>query len=318
MPGNHATGTLGILASSELNRDMAGLERTFGWAVQSGAVTWSSGLQFAVAAIAASDYTVNSVAGALYAGGTVTASTQDPTNPRVDIVVITSAGAVSIVAGTPAALTSTSGPLPPTPSSSQLEIARIFIPASGTFPSASSITDRRHPLGASLAVAQPELLLPMYGGLSVVYAPGTAFTANTAYLMPFMPLTASVTLSSLVVRVTTSSGNIDWGIYSTTDNATFTKVATAGSTACPGAALNTQLALTASLKVGTRYYYAIAADNGTAIMDGFTGSSPAPLVYGFKKAASFPLPASITTVTNGTTALDMPIAFGRITTGIQI
>lgn len=142
----HPNGTLGILSQSELDRDVAGVQGTFGWSVQSGAVTFSSGLILNVAAIAAGDYTVNSATGALYAGSTVTLSTQDPTNPRVDIIVITAAGAVSAVAGTPAALTTTSGPVPPTPSSSQLEIARIFVPATGTPLSAASITDRRHPL----------------------------------------------------------------------------------------------------------------------------------------------------------------------------
>ena len=147
MPGNFASGTAGITASSELNRLAAGLQGTYGWSVQSGAVTFSSGLIFNVAAIAAGDYTVNSVSGSVYAGGTTTLATQDPTNPRVDIIVITSAGAVSNVTGTPAALTTTSGPVPPTPSASQLEIARIYVPISGTALSASSITDRRTSLG---------------------------------------------------------------------------------------------------------------------------------------------------------------------------
>lgn len=143
MPGNHATGTLGILSSSELDRDLAGLQGTYGWATQSGTVTFTSGLTFAVAAVAAGDYTVNSVAGALYAGGSVVLSTQDPTNPRVDIIVITSAGAVSAVAGTPKALTTTSGPVPTAPTASQLEIARIYVPASGTALTSANITDRR-------------------------------------------------------------------------------------------------------------------------------------------------------------------------------
>lgn len=146
-----ATGTAGILASWELNRLAAALQGTFGWTVQSGAVTFSSGLIFNVAAVAAGDCTVNSVTNSSYAGGTVTLSTQDPTNPRVDVVVITSAGAVSVIAGTPAALTSAAGPVPTAPSASQLEIARIFVPASGTPLSASSITDKRATLGTSLS-----------------------------------------------------------------------------------------------------------------------------------------------------------------------
>ena len=143
MAGNHATGTAGVLGSSELNRDTAGLQGTYGWAVQSGAVTFSTGLTFNVAAVATADYKVAGVNGASYAGGTVVLTTQDATNPRVDIIVITVAGAVSAVAGTPAALTTTGGPGPATPTAAQLEIARIFVPASGGLLSASSITDRR-------------------------------------------------------------------------------------------------------------------------------------------------------------------------------
>jgi len=143
MAGNHSSGTGGVLGSSELNRDTAGLQGTYGWAVQSGAVTFSTGLTFNVAAIAAADYKVAGVNGSAYAGGTVVLTAQDATNPRVDIIVITVAGAVSAVAGTPAALTTTGGPGPATPTAAQLEIARIYVPASGGTLSASSITDRR-------------------------------------------------------------------------------------------------------------------------------------------------------------------------------
>lgn len=146
MAGKHATGTLGILSSSELDRDIAGVQGTFGWSVQSGAVTFTTGLTFAVAAVSATDYTVNSVVGSAYVGGNVVLTTQDPTLPRVDVIVITSGGAVSALPGTPAALTTTSGPVPPTPSTAQLEMARIFVPASGTLLTAANITDRRHPL----------------------------------------------------------------------------------------------------------------------------------------------------------------------------
>ena len=162
MAGNHATGTAGVLGSSELNRDTAGLQGTFGWAVQSGAVTFSTGLTFNVAAIATADYKVAGVNGASYAGGTVVLTTQDATNPRVDIIVVTVAGAVSAVAGTPTALTTTGGPVPTAPSAAQLEIARIYVPASGGTLSASSITDRR--------VALPDGAVTLTTTGDVIYA----------------------------------------------------------------------------------------------------------------------------------------------------
>ena len=163
MPGLHASGTAGLLASAELDRDIAGVQGTFGWSTQSGAVTFNASYTFNVAAVAAGDYTVNSVSGAAYAGGTVVLDAADPTNPRIDVVVITAAGAVSVVKGTPrgaslvyAAPTSgaspttavaTTGPVPGALTTSQLEIARIYVPANNTpAMSATSITDRRVPL----------------------------------------------------------------------------------------------------------------------------------------------------------------------------
>lgn len=199
-PAAHATGTLGILSSSELDRDMAGLQGTYGWATQSGAVTFTSGLTFAVAAVAAGDYTVNSVAGALYAGGSVVLSTQDPTNPRVDIIVITSAGTVSAVAGTPKALTTTSGPVPTAPSSSQLEIARIYVPASGTALTSANITDRRVPLpiGAMTYIRKP--------------ASETVNNSNTLQNDDDFVITVGVSVDYFVEAFLLLSGNVtaDW------------------------------------------------------------------------------------------------------------
>jgi len=172
MAGNHATGTAGVLGSSELNRDTAGLQGTYGWAVQSGAVTFSTGLTFNVAAIATADYKVAGVNGASYAGGSVVLTTQDATNPRVDIIVVTVAGAVSAVAGTPAALTSTGGPGPATPSAAQLEIARIFVPATGGLLSASSITDRR--------VALPDGAVTLTTTGDIIYASAAHTPARLA------------------------------------------------------------------------------------------------------------------------------------------
>ena len=186
MPGRFATGTAGILASSELNRVADALQGTYGWLIQSAAVTFSSGLDFPVAAAAAGDYVVNSVSGAAYAGATITLTAQDATNPRVDIIVITSGGSVSAVAGTPAALTATTGPVPPTPSSTQLEIARIYVPKSGTALTSASITDRR------LSVVSP---LNINGRVQKYKTATQTFTTDTTY-----------------ANITASSGNMAFAI----------------------------------------------------------------------------------------------------------
>lgn len=331
MPAQHASGTLGGLASSELDRDSLVAAGTYGWLVQSGAVTFSSGLTFNVAAVAAGDYVVNGTSGAAYAGGTVTLSAQDATNPRVDIIVITSAGAVSAVAGTPrgagtlyAASTSagsptssfaTSGPVPTAPSASQLEIARIYVPASGTSLSAASITDRRLNLIPALA-AQPYLSPPWYMYMGV---PGSqTMVANTAYLIPMNPLTAAVTLSAISYRLTVQSGNVDWGIYSTTDYSTFTKVASTGSTTCPASANPNVTSLSASLKTGVQYFFALAFDNAVASIYAPVTSGYVPAILGYKKATSFPLPSSLTGMTATANASDTFLALGRHTTGMPV
>ena len=222
MAGNHSSGTGGVLGSSELNRDTAGLQGTYGWAVQSGAVTFSTGLTFNVAAVATADYKVAGVNGASYAGGTVVLTAQDATNPRVDIIVITVAGAVSAVAGTPAALTTTGGPGPATPTAAQLEIARIYVPASGGLLSASSITDRRVSLpdgavtltttgdiiyasaahtAARLGIGSSAQLLTVSGGLPVWASPAAAgatdyqaFTGSGTWTKPAGATASSQTL----------------------------------------------------------------------------------------------------------------------------
>jgi len=205
MAGNHATGTAGILGTSELNRDTAGLQGTYGWAVQSGAVTFSTGLTFNVAAIATADYKVAGVNGASYAGGSVVLTTQDATNPRVDIIVVTVAGAVSAVAGTPAALTSTGGPGPATPSAAQLEIARIFVPASGGLLSALSITDRR--------VALPDGAVTLTTTGDIIYA-SAAHTparlgAGSAYQMLAMNSGATLpTYQASPTSALTTTGDV--------------------------------------------------------------------------------------------------------------
>jgi len=222
MAANHATGTAGLLASDELNRDMAGVQGTFGWTVMSGAVTFSSGYDFAVAATAIGDFVVNGVtATAAYAGGTVTLDAADPLLPRIDRIVITSGAAVSVVKGTPrgpstvyAAPTSgaaattaiaTTGPIPAPLTTSQLEIARIYVTANNSpAMSASSITDRRVPLSKDAS------LVMQYKSATQVISASTTFVdvitvgggavasfyaeASTVYLAQYyIPLTFSGT-----------------------------------------------------------------------------------------------------------------------------
>ena len=88
-------------------------------AVAKGAVL-SNGTMFAVAA------------------ADVTITTADATNPRIDLIVVTSAGALAVRAGTAAA-----APKPPVRTANDVVIASVYVPANDTAIGTSQIKDRR-------------------------------------------------------------------------------------------------------------------------------------------------------------------------------
>lgn len=77
---------------------------------------------------------------------TVTVSAADPTNPRIDIVVLRDTGVLSVVAGTPAG-----SPVAPSTPSASILLAQVAVAALATALDASTITDYRQrlPLTAS-------------------------------------------------------------------------------------------------------------------------------------------------------------------------
>lgn len=72
------------------------------------------------------------------AGGTVTIGTADATNPRFDLIVVDSSGALQVRAGTAA-----SSPKPPARTANDVIIAVVFVPPTDTAISTSQITDLR-------------------------------------------------------------------------------------------------------------------------------------------------------------------------------
>ena len=100
--------------------------------ISGGGVEWVTGLQFTVgqATYRIGDATYSSVATDL------TLSAADPTNPRIDMVTLTSSGTAVIVAGTAAA----SPVAPVVDPSTQLALAFINVAASGTTPTGITYT----------------------------------------------------------------------------------------------------------------------------------------------------------------------------------
>lgn len=78
------------------------------------------------------------------AAADVTITTADATNPRLDLIVVTSAGALAVRAGTPAAFVEgASAPKPPARTANDVVIAMVYVPAGDTAIGTSQIIDKR-------------------------------------------------------------------------------------------------------------------------------------------------------------------------------
>ena len=107
-------------------------------------VTASSGLTVAYAAMGANGAVVNrTLLTTAIIAGTTTLAAADATNPRIDAVTISTAGAIANTAGTPAA-----SPAAPTVAATLMVLAYVTVAANQTVIAAGDIFDQRHPLGA--------------------------------------------------------------------------------------------------------------------------------------------------------------------------
>jgi hypothetical protein len=124
--------------------------------------------------------------GALFAvaagNGTITAA--NGTNPRLDLVVITSAGAIAVRAGTAAA-----NPKPPARSANDVVLAVVYVPASDTTIGSDQITDMR---------------IMVTGGPVVIKKTTTAVVHNTdsaAFTYFTVTLPSGLFLAGKILRV---------------------------------------------------------------------------------------------------------------------
>lgn len=105
--------------------------------VLSGAAVTAQGSPDMTVAVAKAATLSNGVLKAT-AGANGTITTADATNPRIDLVVINSSGAIAVRAGTPAAL-----PKPPTRTTNDVVLAAVYVPANDTTISSAQIVDMR-------------------------------------------------------------------------------------------------------------------------------------------------------------------------------
>lgn len=151
--------------------------------------------------------------------------------------------------------------------------------------------------------AQQEFLIPLITpGWAVTT--GALVSSNDAVFSPIVPLTANVTLASITIHVETPSGNIDIGIYEW-DGTTMSRIVSTGATDASGFSSNSTKTLDITnipLYRGTRYFFAVAADNTTLSLGRFSGvtadtpSQSIESIVAFYKGSSYPLPATVTSL----------------------
>lgn len=132
------------------------------------------------------------------------------------------------------------------------------------------------------------------GFVSAVSVSG-ALAADRIYVARYVP-TEDVTVANASWQCSTSSGNLDFGIY---NEALTTKLGSTGSFASPGTGVRSQ-ALTApvAMTAGNVYYLAFVSSSATLRIP--TVLPPAAMgygawnLYGLQSSVALPLPASVT------------------------
>lgn len=193
-----------------------------------------------------------------------------------------------------------------------------------------STTDKKLRVGALVAGSDGQVLtstggVPTWGAATGAIAPthlagmgsggsSLAVVANTAYLMPISNVTVTTTLTRLTwALLSVVAGNYDVGIYSSDDEATFTRLASKGSTAQPAAGniITTIATATVTPVAGRRWYYGIALSTASSVEATNHSTIAAGGIPGYTKAASFPLPASLTAMTAVASAA-LPVIHGAV------
>lgn len=126
-----------VLFQEYLDVLVAGISRTD--CVLSGLAVTAQGTPNMTVAVAAGAVNSKSARWAV-AAANATITTADATNPRLDLVVITSAGAIAVRAGTAAA-----APKPAARTANDVVLAVVYVPAGDTAIEANQITDMRIP-----------------------------------------------------------------------------------------------------------------------------------------------------------------------------
>lgn len=146
--------------------------------------------------------------------GNVTITTADATNPRIDLVVVSNAGAKSVTAGTAAA-----NPKAPDIPANSVLLAMVYVPATDTTIASNQITDKRNVV-TIFPVQKARVVLSglTYGSLPGVGSISSGTTTLAANQVRYLPIVVDtpITVDQLILEVTTAgaaSTTARMGIY---------------------------------------------------------------------------------------------------------
>jgi hypothetical protein len=134
--GEGAHDNQSILFQEDLDTLMAGLMGTD--CVLNGGLVTAQGSPNMTVAVAKAGVLSNGTLFSVAANASVTIGAADGTNPRIDLVVIDSAGAIAVRAGTAAA-----APKPPARTANDVVLAHVYVPANDTTIASNQIIDKR-------------------------------------------------------------------------------------------------------------------------------------------------------------------------------
>jgi hypothetical protein len=155
-----------------------------------------------------------------------------------------------------------------------------------------------------LSPAAPQSLGYALNAMGLGAASVTWPTANKALTVPFSVFSPITIVKMFVINGAAVSGNIDVGIYSKASQ----KLVSSGSTAQAGTSAIQEFNITDTLLMPGMYFFAVALDNTTGTLEMWNPNAAIGKSLGvFEQSSAFPLPSTLTLVTN--TAARIPCVF---------
>lgn len=178
-----------------------------GTGVVSGCAVTAQGTPDMTLAVAAGTVSVAGVTAAVTAGN-VTITTAHATNPRFDLVVVSSAGVKSVTAGLAAA-----SPVFPAIPANSVVLAAVYVPANDTAIGPTQITDKRVSTGASLPFYLAEVFIDNATQVNKSATSSAFVDFDAAATVTFtVPSTGNV-LVEMSAEANMDAAQLNWGLW---------------------------------------------------------------------------------------------------------